>query len=220
MKNLYGKLLELQKKIEPLTKDKTNPFYKSQYFDINGVLSAVKPIASELGLIILQPLTNVDGKPAIKTLIIDADSGESIEGITVITNIEDAQKQGSAITYFRRYSLQSMLGLEAEDDDANRAVSKKEVSDIANGLKNKIVLDMKKHEFTGEEVATGMKELGYIGKKLDDLSDEEAIEAGKIYNEWLIRKGYKEPTSDYRDKKVEKEIKKEDLEKSLASENE
>ena len=35
--------------------------------------------------------------------------------------MEDPQKLGSAVTYYRRYTLQSLLGLQAEDDDANSA---------------------------------------------------------------------------------------------------
>jgi hypothetical protein len=35
-----------------------------------------------------------------------------------LPELADAQKAGSAITYFRRYALQSLLALEAEDDDA------------------------------------------------------------------------------------------------------
>ena len=36
----------------------------------------------------------------------------------------DPQKLGSEITYYRRYTLQSLLGLQAEDDDANMTVKK------------------------------------------------------------------------------------------------
>ena len=36
----------------------------------------------------------------------------------------DAQKLGSAITYFRRYTLQSLLALQAGDDDGNLAAQK------------------------------------------------------------------------------------------------
>jgi hypothetical protein len=35
--------------------------------------------------------------------------------------IADPQKLGSCITYYRRYTLSSLLGLQAEDDDANAA---------------------------------------------------------------------------------------------------
>jgi hypothetical protein len=38
----------------------------------------------------------------------------------VLPNLQDPQKLGSAITY-RRYTLQSLLGLQAEDDDGNKA---------------------------------------------------------------------------------------------------
>jgi hypothetical protein len=38
-----------------------------------------------------------------------------------LPNIQDPQKLGSAITYYRRYTLQSLLGLQAEDDDGNTA---------------------------------------------------------------------------------------------------
>jgi len=33
----------------------------------------------------------------------------------------DPQKLGSEITYYRRYTLQSLLALQAEDDDGNKA---------------------------------------------------------------------------------------------------
>ena len=38
-----------------------------------------------------------------------------------LPQITDPQKVGSAVTYFRRYTLQSLLSLQAEDDDANTA---------------------------------------------------------------------------------------------------
>ena len=41
--------------------------------------------------------------------------------ITIPENITDPQKLGSAITYFRRYTLKSLLAIAEEDDDGNRA---------------------------------------------------------------------------------------------------
>lgn len=121
--SLYSKLLELQKAIEPITKTETNPFYKSQYFDINALLAALKPELNKLGLVVLQPLTNINGMTGIKTIVIDVESGEKLEDSTYLTETEDPQKLGSAITYFRRYSLQSLFALESQDDDANAAIS-------------------------------------------------------------------------------------------------
>jgi len=121
---MYKKLLAVQKEIGAIGKDSTNPFFKSAYFDINKLLDVAKPILNSHGLVLLQPLSNINGVASIKTMIIDPESGQSIEENTPLTQNPDPQKMGSAITYFRRYSLQSLLGLQAEDDDGNKASGK------------------------------------------------------------------------------------------------
>ena len=60
----------------------------------------------------------------------------------------DPQKMGSAITYLRRYTLQSLLGLQAADDDANMASGKK-VATIEDWQMQKI--DSLIHNTTIEE---------------------------------------------------------------------
>lgn len=120
--NLNLKLLAIQKEIGAITKDSVNPFYSSKYFDINALLGDVKPILNKYGVVILQPLTFIgENIYALKTMLIDTESDEIIESVTPLPAAADAQKMGSAITYFRRYALQSLLALEAEDDDANAA---------------------------------------------------------------------------------------------------
>src|SRR3990167_4488893 len=120
MKNT--KLLNVQREVGAIAKDASNPFFKSNYFDINGLLKELKPILNKEGLVVLQPLTELNGKLALATLVIDAESGEKIsESICPLPETQDAQKAGSAITYFRRYSLQSLFLLEAKDDDGNDA---------------------------------------------------------------------------------------------------
>ena len=121
MKNLYKKLLDIQKEVGAVKKDSENPFFHSNYFDINGLLEILKPVLNKHGVIVLQPLTNVDGKPAIETLIIDEESGDNLKSVTMLPDAPDAQKLGSAVTYLRRYSLVSMFLLQAEDDDGNSA---------------------------------------------------------------------------------------------------
>ena len=118
--SLAKKLLKFQQKVTAITKELENPYYKSVYFDVNAVINVIKPILSECELIVLQPLTSVDGKPAIKTYIIDAETGEQIWETSPITELPKAQEMGASITYFRRYALVSMLLLTGEvDDDAN-----------------------------------------------------------------------------------------------------
>jgi len=120
--SIYKKLFEAKKEIGKISKDSTNPFYKSKYFDINGLLEHVEPILQKHDLLLLQPIDN--GK--VSTEIWDTDGKPGIGNNYVYSCIElptinDPQKLGSAITYYRRYTLQSLLGLQAEDDDGNSA---------------------------------------------------------------------------------------------------
>ena len=123
--NIYTKLFSLQQSVNAIEKNGANTHFKYKYFDINKLIEAIKPKLKALGLVIIQPLTTIQVennlKPALKTIILDGKTGEKIEDICLLPENNDPQKMGSCITYFRRYSLQSMLLLQAEDDDANLA---------------------------------------------------------------------------------------------------
>ena len=119
---MYKKLLKIQEEIGAIKKDSTNPFFKSKYFDINSLLEQIKPVLNKHGVIVLQALTNINGQLALSTELIDSADGKTIGTVCPLPSTPDAQKAGSAITYFRRYALQSLLALEAEDDDGNLAV--------------------------------------------------------------------------------------------------
>ena len=56
--------------------------------------------------------------------IIEIETGDEICSSLELPPLTDPQKIGSAITYYRRYTLQSLLGIQAEDDDANKASGK------------------------------------------------------------------------------------------------
>jgi len=115
--SIYKKLAEAKKEIGKIKKDSRNPHFKNTYFDINTLLETVEPILESHGLMILQPLVLDE----IHTLIIDLSDDSKIESRLKLPVLNDPQKMGSAITYYRRYTLQSLLSLQAEDDDANLA---------------------------------------------------------------------------------------------------
>jgi hypothetical protein len=120
-----NKLLLFQQKVGAISKDSTNPFFKSKYFDINKLIEEIKPILNELGLVLIQPLslTPINEKPALRTILIDIESGKDLSNqMTPLPENNDPQKMGSIITYYRRYAIQSLLFLQAEDDDGNMAV--------------------------------------------------------------------------------------------------
>ena len=117
--NIYSKLYDLQNELGAISKDATNPFYKSKYFDINSLIGQLKPLLQKHNLVLIQPITDNQ----VRSVIVDLDGG-SVESSIQLPNDLDAQKLGSAITYFRRYTLQSLLALQAIDDDGNLAIKK------------------------------------------------------------------------------------------------
>ena len=125
--SIEKKLLQFQTEMDGIKKDKVNPFFKSAYLDINGVLKAIQPNLTSCGISITQ-YTDIleDGTDVLITKIYDADKPESyIESKSrLILTKKDMQQYGSAQTYARRYALVSMLGLEADDDDGNHASGK------------------------------------------------------------------------------------------------
>lgn len=117
-------LLASQKKIEAVEKNASNPFFKSKYADLNSLIEACKTILNSNDILVLQPI--IDGH--VETRLIHT-SGEWMSSKTKIVSKSenDPQAQGSAITYARRYGLQSMLFMSSEDDDGERATNHKEV---------------------------------------------------------------------------------------------
>tara|TARA_R110000822_G_scaffold78059_3_gene187151 strand:+ start:1820 stop:2398 length:579 start_codon:yes stop_codon:yes gene_type:complete len=116
--NIYKKIFDLQSEIGVISKDAKNPFFKSKYFDINSLIKQLHPLLIKNKLVLLQPIVN----GSVKTIIAGLD-GSSVESSLELPTNLDAQKIGSAITYYRRYTLASLLGLQAVDDDGNNTAS-------------------------------------------------------------------------------------------------
>ena len=111
------KLFNLQQEIGTISKDAKNPFYKSKYFDINSLIKQLQPLLKKHKLLLLQPIE--EDMVVSKLICIDGTGG--VISALKLPEIPDPQKLGSCITYYRRYTLASLLGLQAVDDDANVA---------------------------------------------------------------------------------------------------
>jgi len=121
---IYVKLWKAKHEIKGVTKGKDNPYFKSKYADLNAILDAVEPILLKYNLIVLQPI--LEG--CVVTQIIDIETGEKVESKLLLPILNDPQKQIAGVTYFRRATLQSLLSLQAVDNDGNelRDADKKE----------------------------------------------------------------------------------------------
>jgi len=119
LSELLPALHEFHKRISAVTKDGVNPHWKSSYATLNSVWNTIRPILNKNNLIVTQ-FPDSDGL----TTILAHTSGQFISGYARLADVKDPQKQGSSITYMRRYALSSVLGLVTEEDDDGNAATK------------------------------------------------------------------------------------------------
>lgn len=122
--NLSSAMAKAFPEIEQAEKGRQNPHFKSKYADLSSVTEAIKPALVKHGLWFRQVMHNIAGGVGVET-VIHHNSGESLScGILFVPAAKlDAQGYGSALTYARRYSLQSAFGVCPEDDDGNAAAA-------------------------------------------------------------------------------------------------
>jgi len=128
MKSIIAALTKAKLQFKPLKKSGFNKFLNYEYSTLSDVHAAVDAALAQNGLACV--FTFEDEK---LTLTLWHESGESLSSSTTLlverTKGRDGKEQsychawGSVITYTRRYLLESLLGLSAEeDDDAQQSV--------------------------------------------------------------------------------------------------
>ncbi len=130
IKKLLGALAKAQQEFEVVRHDEENPYYKSRYASLGAVIASCRPILQKYGLTVIQPSHGVNGEAGIETIIFHAESGEWLSSVAMVALPPNTKKPGEeagkAITYLRRYSLQSLLGVySGDDDDLQSSGSKK-----------------------------------------------------------------------------------------------
>lgn len=142
--NLASALVKAQSEMGNASKGANNPFFKSKYADLNAIREACIPVLSKHGLSVLQPTVTIDGRKFVETLIMH-ESGEYLGGHTEILAVKetDAQAQGSGISYARRYGLQSLLCIGAEDDDGESAIGRPKQSYVKTESKPEVKVETK-----------------------------------------------------------------------------
>jgi len=128
--DLAKALLNVQRTVQPATKDAENPFTKSWYASLNSVMDACRIALIENGIWLCQYPVPVEQPNSIGlvTKLTHAESGQWQSSIAVVPLPKaDPQGMGSAITYARRYALTAMLGMVTEDDDGEGAKNGKKL---------------------------------------------------------------------------------------------
>ncbi len=120
---LAAALVKAHAEIKGVVKSATNPFFKSKYADLASVVDAVKAPLLKHGIVIVQGVQDAEEGVAVETMLLHT-SGQWISStLRLPASKQDAQGYGSACTYGRRYGLQAICGLPAEDDDGNAATA-------------------------------------------------------------------------------------------------
>ena len=150
---LHQKLHRAKLAIGKVTKNANNLHFKKSYADLNAIIEAVEPILLENGLLLIQPIQG----NSVCTQIVDINySGAMIESCMELPQGITPQQMGSAITYYRRYTLQSALSLQAVDDDGQQASKETPTETKKESLSterfNNALAKIKANEYTVEEL--------------------------------------------------------------------
>jgi hypothetical protein len=116
MKNVFKALANFQQECPVIHKGTQG--YGYSYADLPKILEVINPILRKHGLGFTQAINGND----IETVVFHVESGETITSKTAIPQgvqlkgMNDFQVLGSAITYLRRYSISSLLGIVTDKD--------------------------------------------------------------------------------------------------------
>lgn len=115
IKNLGKALIAFKVKMGKIHKNGSNPFFKNKYATLDNILEAIEIPLAECNLSFSQW---IDEDNTLTNILLHAGSGEYLKSKCVVNPVKaDPQALGSAITYMRRYSISSALGLSFDDDD-------------------------------------------------------------------------------------------------------
>lgn len=123
--DLLAAVVAFQGEMPTIPKTKENPFFKgSKYAPLPEIQQAMQPVMLKHGLAVMQlPQHDDAGHDTLLTVIVHM-SGQWISAEMLLHMAKsDAQGQGSAISYARRYALSAALGISADDDDDGNAAT-------------------------------------------------------------------------------------------------
>lgn len=204
IKNIAIAMIEVEKEIKGMTPDAKNPFFKSNYITLDGILEYVRPVLAKNSIWLFQEVKGLDEHISVKTRLVH-NSGEFIEteSLEMKPQKNDPQQLGSCITYAKRYQLAGLLGISSEvDDDGNKATfgnnnksnkTNTEPTGTKNNSKGSVGIDTAKVEtIKAVAIKKGISE-DYICKYRQCSKFEElTIEGWTAAMDWLKKQPNKE----------------------------
>lgn len=125
-------LAAAQGEMNAASKDATNPHFRTRYADLASIMDACRAPLAKHGLSVTQlPGRDEAGQVTLTTTLMHS-SGQYIGStIGVRPAQENPQVVGSILTYLRRYTLASVVGVVSDDDDGEAASQPVRTASIA-----------------------------------------------------------------------------------------
>ena len=165
-------------------KDAANPFHKSKYASLGAHLDLSESVLFKHGLLMLHTPNMINNQHVLVATLHHPESGQWIKSYLPLHNPKgDSQGVGASLTYMRRYSINSMLGLNAEDDDGETASGRGKYQEKEKNNGNSVPLQQPKEEVSQEKI--GKTEIIALTTLVNSLDEE----SNKSFLEW-IRKTY------------------------------
>ena len=158
---LFKAFANFKKKLKQPLKDANNPFFKSKYVPLENVVQVVDEAMTDTGLSYTQGIADLEeGYLRVDTIILH-ESGEYmiIKGSKVKPTKLDPQSAGSAITYARRYSLSTALGIASDPDDDGNGASQQAKNNQQSKNTQQPKAQLKQPEITLDAVKTSLNDL-------------------------------------------------------------
>lgn len=118
--------VKAQAAFQPIAFDKENPHFRSKYASLTAILKATKPALNENGIGITSR-TRIQGDLIVVETFLVHKGKKFVRAEWPVGKLTMLPQQlGSALTYARRYALQSILGVAADDDDDGNAANSRQ----------------------------------------------------------------------------------------------
>ncbi len=178
---LFKALADFQQEVPAIYEGSTGYGYK--YADLKQILAVINPILKKHNLGFTQLLNN----SSLETIVFHTESGENISSSVEIPQdvtlkgMNAFQVLGSAITYYRRYSLSSILGLVTDSDNDASAPKAKQPVKVAP-IKKAVVKLWITDEIFEKCKALNEGQLEKVFDKYQFRKEEQEEELQEIYN--------------------------------------
>lgn len=170
---LAAALALAQGQYEPVTVNRTNPYFQTRYADLDTIMNSVRKVLAKNNLSFIQQIRiNYEGMTILHTRLMHA-SGQWIESrCRIVPSKNDDQTYGSTLTYQKRHAAMTLLGVTVAndrlDDDAEISmIGSRKI--LAKGPSNKY---NPKEESSETITKEQLEELEYELGDYPDLAEE------------------------------------------------